>query len=109
MMVKAHCCVVPNRSDEYMMHALNTKVFECAAMNVPIITSRTETMTKYFSDNQVEFVAPGDKESLKDGIRRLYNDPERYNTLKQNIKAFNRDYNWKSQKEVYTAAILNSK
>jgi len=105
MILQAHCCVVPNRTDGYMMHALNTKILECAAMNVPIIASRTETIAKYFNVNQMEFSEPGNKESLKQCIRRLYNDSHRYKELKKNIRGFNEKFNWKNQKEIYCQII----
>lgn len=60
------------------------KVYECLAMQKPVITADTPATRELFNENDMMLVKVADPESLADGLLRLKNNPELKNKIAAN-------------------------
>lgn len=73
----AHLAVIPYRGDTFTRTIVPSKMFEYAAMGVPMIASRTEGVVEHFRDSEVILVPPGDHDAVARAIVELRYDPAR--------------------------------
>ena len=84
---------------------LPVKLMEFAAMGVPTIVSRTRTISRYFTDDMVRFVTPGDVHELARAVRELADDPDKRTRLAENARRFLGKHSWAEEKELYFACV----
>ena len=97
--------VVPNRSNVFTDGILPTKLLEYVAVGIPTVVSDTEGVRRYFDDDMVEFVEPGDEQALAEALRRLAEEPERCEALVERSDEFNRRHSWTAEAERYVALV----
>ncbi|HVL90101.1 MAG TPA: glycosyltransferase family 4 protein [Actinomycetota bacterium] len=67
--------VQAHRLDPLMRFSTSTKVLEWCALGLPVVVSRTDGVTHFFSDDDVTFVEPGDAQDLAAKLLELHKDP----------------------------------
>jgi glycosyltransferase involved in cell wall biosynthesis len=87
--------------------AFPTKVGEYMAMNIPAIVSKTSITQKYFCEDMVAFIPPGDVMAFVTQVRKLYSDPIYGRNLALNGQKFLKEYNWASEKVRYLEIVRN--
>ncbi len=97
--------IVANRNDVFTNGLLPTKMMEYVALGMPVIVARTSTIASYFDDTMVQFFAPGNVDSLAEGIAFLYNDPQRLAELVENSDKFNQTYHWDDIAASYVSLV----
>jgi len=76
IMNEADIEVVPYISNEYMNLSLSTKIFECAAVGLPIIATNLRTLRLTFDHNAVRYVTDQSPEDFAFQIAHLCLNPE---------------------------------
>jgi len=93
--------IVPILYDNFTRYMLPVKLLEYVALKIPVICSRTETISAYFDESMVRFFSPGNINELTEQIRFLYRNPEKRREISVNADQFNHLYNWSQQKQLY--------
>jgi glycosyltransferase involved in cell wall biosynthesis len=101
IIAEADVGIVPILYDEFTRYMLPVKLLEYAALGIPVICSRTETIQAYFDESMVAYFTPGDVDELVERVRDLYYHPEKRDELRANADRFNQEYSWTKQKQVY--------
>jgi glycosyltransferase involved in cell wall biosynthesis len=91
--------VVPKRDGMFAGDAMSTKLFDFAAIGLPVIVSRTRGDSLYFDDSMVLFFEPENERQLADRIIYLYYDSDLQKNLSKNIKLLNSRLNWEIMKK----------
>lgn len=102
---RADIGVVPNRNDVFTDGILPTKLMEYVALGVPAIVARSSATERYFSDEMVRYVEPGDVEAMADAIVELARDPELRLRRARNAQAFTHEHPWTVEAARYTRLI----
>jgi glycosyltransferase involved in cell wall biosynthesis len=97
--------IVPLLYDDFTRIMLPAKLLEYVALGKPVICSRTSTIEAYFDDSMVLYVTSGDAKELAEGIRFLYEHPEKREQLIASADRFNREYDWQRQKQLYYSLL----
>lgn len=105
IILQADVGIVPNRDDIFTDGLLPTKMLEYIALGIPVIAARTSTISNYFSEDMVEFFAPGDVKDLADSIRKLYHERFLLRELSINAYNFYTAYNRESMSKYYISLI----
>jgi glycosyltransferase involved in cell wall biosynthesis len=86
--------VVPFIDDPFTRAILPTKLLEYVRMGKPVIVSRNPVVERYFTDDEVFFVKPGDVDAIVDAIERIVADPERAAQRAQRAQRFFDEHDW---------------
>lgn len=70
------------------LRVIPNKVYECLAMQKPVVTADTSAARELFNENDLVMVKVADPESLANSLLRLKNDPELRNRIA--INGFNK-------------------
>jgi glycosyltransferase involved in cell wall biosynthesis len=102
---QADAGVVPILYDRFTRIMLPGKLLEYAAVGIPAICSRTETIEAYFDDSMVCYFRPGDVDDLAAKMRELYFHPEQRARLAAGAQRFFQQHPWDAQVQRYTQLI----
>lgn len=102
---QADAGVTPLLDDRFTRIMLPGKLLEYAALGIPTICSRTETIAAYFDDSMVAFCRPGDVEDLAARMRELYLQPELRRCLAAASQRFFQQHSWDAQIRRYYQLI----
>ncbi|MRS05623.1 glycosyltransferase WbuB, partial [bacterium] len=105
LIATADVAVVPYRNDIFTDSLMPTKLMEYAVEGIPTIVARTTAISAYFTDEMVEYFAPGDVDDLARCILRLYRDPQRCQDLGDKIRRFNDRFNWDIESAKYVSIV----
>lgn len=93
--------LVPKRDGVFIGEAISTKMFDFAAVGLPIISSKTAGDSLYFDDTMVQFFEPENIDELADCIIKLYYDYELRKKYSENATKLIHKMNWNiAQKEL---------
>ena len=67
--------VIPNLPVPLNRYALSTKLFEYAAIGVPVVAARLPTLEEHFAEDEVRFFEPGSPVDLARALADLARDP----------------------------------
>jgi glycosyltransferase involved in cell wall biosynthesis len=90
----ADCGVIPNRPSEINRFALSSKLFEYVAVGVPVVVSRLQTLSAYFSSDEVSFFEPDDAGSLANAVRWVYEHPHEARAQASRAAIRAEEYSW---------------
>lgn len=97
--------LVPNRASSVTHLMLPSKLLEYAALGIPVVAARLQTIEHYFNGSSIRFFEPGDPDDLAAAIEDLYLDPARCVAQAQAARRVVDALNWQRQRESYYAAI----
>jgi glycosyltransferase involved in cell wall biosynthesis len=98
--------IVPLRISSGTDIMLPTKLLEYVCVGIPCIVPRTVTISRYFTDEMVEFFEAESDESLAQAILALYRDPARRAQIAAAATAgFGSIYRWNRHKLIYTSLV----
>ena len=86
--------LVPNRLNDFTNINLPTRIFECLAMNKPVLVPRTRGIEDYFSDDDMLFFEPGNADDLAAKIGWVYQHPSETQSLLEKGRKVYARYSW---------------
>lgn len=97
--------VVPVRRDIFTDTILPTKLMEYARLGVPAVTTRTATISEYFTDDMVAYFESGHAEELAQRVLGIYHHPEQAQAMAAQAQRFSEAHNWPSESAAYAALV----
>lgn len=95
------CGVIPNPPSELNRFILSNKLFEYVALGVPVVVARLETISAYFSDDEVTFFKAGDAASLAAALVWVAAHPDETAAKALRAKTRSKAYGWATNKTRY--------
>lgn len=105
MLTAADAGLVPLSPVPYMEYALPTKVFECVAAGLPVITTRMRTVRHYLDEDAACYVDPADAEQLAARILELRGSPELRRRYVERGREVTRPLAWEAQAARYVGLV----
>jgi glycosyltransferase involved in cell wall biosynthesis len=99
------CGVIPNLPSPLNRYTLSTKLLEYAALGVPAVVARLETIAKHFGDDEVTFFTPGDVDGLAAALRWVREHPDEAAAKAARAQERYADYAWTANRDRYIAAL----
>ncbi len=97
--------ISPHISDDFMKLYFSTKVAEFVSMGLPTITTRTETIERYFSEDIVRYCESGSVDSFAEAVEELYNNPNLRISMTEDGRRLSEHWNWAAEKKKYIAVV----
>ena len=88
--------LVPKHDGIFIGEAISTKMFDYAAVGLPIICSKTPGDSLYFDETMVQFFEPGNSDQLAESIIKLYHNYELRKKYSENATKLIRKMNWQT-------------
>lgn len=104
--------IVAQKSSSYSNLVHTNKMYEYIALGKPVLASRLKSVAAYFGEEALYYFEPENAESLAQGIRELYHNPAKRETLVRNAQNLCEQYKWDQQQEIYLSIyerLLNLK
>jgi glycosyltransferase involved in cell wall biosynthesis len=98
-MQHADAGISSHRSGVYGDLHLPTKIFEYFTQQLPVICSRTSTVTVYVPDNAIFYFDPEDPKDMAGQIIRMWNQPSLVLQRMKNSDKVLTKYNWQTEKK----------
>lgn len=105
MLAECDAGVVPLADRGYTRYALPTKLFECLAAGLPVVTTRMPTVEHYFGDDVVAYAAAGDVASLEAAMTRFREDPGLRVRMRDRALDAARAIRWERQAQRYVDEV----
>lgn len=103
---RADVGIYPSVPNPYMELAVPTKVFEYAAMGLPVVASRMKMLEDLYPDGSLMYFEPGQPDDFARCIISLYHDPElRESLVRTADQTFLQNYDWNAEREDYLALL----
>jgi glycosyltransferase involved in cell wall biosynthesis len=97
--------IVPNISNSATNLMLPVKLLDYAALGIPIVAARLQTIEYYFGDGAVAFFEPGNVADLARVIEELYHSPERRLVLARKAQEKLAKIDFASQRTAFYRAV----
>jgi glycosyltransferase involved in cell wall biosynthesis len=101
----ADIALAPTRLDRFTVLTVSGKVYEAAAMGVPVVASALPTVEHDFPDGAVSTYPSGDVEAMAGAIIRLVDDPAARMGSVAAASAIVRELAWETVSRDYVALI----
>jgi glycosyltransferase involved in cell wall biosynthesis len=105
VMSRASVGVFTPHLDVHIDIALSLKVPEYTAMGLPIVTTRTRIMERYFHSDEVAFFQDGDVQGCAEALLRQARDPEGGRAMAERAGRFLREHSWEQERDRYFAML----
>ena len=97
--------VVAIKRDVFRDVTLAAKMFDCIAMGLPMVVSRTRSVEQTFPPDCFERFESGNPADLARALRRLHEDPDHRALLATRAAAAADPYHWAHQRERYLSIV----
>ena len=97
----SHVGIVPIVDDAFTRFMLPVKLLEYVALGIPVIASRTDTISAYFDETMLCFAPAGDADALAARIVELHRSPQQRVRLAAAADDFNLRHGWKRERDAY--------
>ncbi|MGH9135881.1 MAG: glycosyltransferase family 4 protein, partial [Acidimicrobiales bacterium] len=97
--------LVPFVDQPFTRTILPTKLLEYVRMGLPVIVSRNPVIERYFTDDDVFFVEPGNATEIATAIERITRDPEDAARRAKRAQQFFVDEGWPAAKQRFLAVV----
>lgn len=91
----------PKEGGIYAGETLSVKAMEYLGMEIPVIVSKTDASSRYFTDQMVAYFDPGNTEEMASRMLELYQSNEKRKQLIEQGRNFTQKYNWKNFEQAY--------
>lgn len=105
LLARAHIGLVPNRENKATNLMLPVKLLDYAALGIPAIASRLDTIEHYFDASAVKMFQPGRPDALAAAIEELYGNEAKRRELAINARKVVERIGWTKQRAEYYQAI----
>jgi glycosyltransferase involved in cell wall biosynthesis len=102
---KADIGLVLVKKDLYTDIIHRNKLYEFIACKVPLVVTKTQLLSQFFSDNQLLFLKDNTPGELFAAIINLSKDKKYRHKLANNAFSYYQKYNWQKEKKKYFALI----
>jgi glycosyltransferase involved in cell wall biosynthesis len=102
---RAQAAVIPLVPDAFTRYMLPVKLFEYAALHIPVIVTRTSTIEAYFDDTCVAFVDTEDPEAIAREIADIARDSNRRQAMTANAAKVVERHSWDEERKRYLAVV----
>ena len=99
--------LVPNRLNSFTQINLPTRIFECLAMNKPVLVPRTPGIRDYFTDENILFFEPGNIDDLAGKIEWAYQNPAALKRIMEGGREVYKKHCWDLEEDRFTALVQN--
>ena len=99
--------LIPNRLNPFTEINLPTRIFECLAMDKPVIVPRTPGIQDYFSDDNMIFFDPGDVKDLAGKIEWAWSHPLELRTITEKGREVYWRHSWVKEKDRFVNIVDN--
>ena len=97
--------IVPFVDDPFTRAVLPTKLLEYVCAGLPVVVSRNPVIERYFTDDDVFFVQPGEPEAIAAAIERIIDDPEDAIRRARRAQRFFAEEGWPIAKKRFLAVV----
>jgi glycosyltransferase involved in cell wall biosynthesis len=99
--------LIPNRLDSFTRINLPTRIFECLAMNKPVLVPRTQGVRDYFTDEDILFFEPGDIDDLAEKIEWAAQNPVLLQQIMERGREVYKKHRWGLKEEHFNQLVQN--
>jgi glycosyltransferase involved in cell wall biosynthesis len=93
--------IVPVKKNPYSNLVHTNKMYEYIALDRPVIASRLDSVTSYFSEDSILYFESGNAEDLADKIFHLFAHPEEIEARMSRIREVYDTYRWDREQQKY--------
>ena len=97
--------LVPNRLNSFTQINLPTRIFECLAMNKPVLVPRTKGIADYFTDEDILFFEPGNVDDLARKIEWIYQHPAETQSILERGRKVYEQHAWDLEQHRFTGLV----
>lgn len=101
----AHIGVVPTLEDSFTEMLLPVKLLEYVHLGIPVVSSRLPVIERYFSDDELRYVPPGDPAAIAAAIMDLRCNAEQAQQRARRASMRLSDIDWEGQRAAYISRI----
>ncbi len=105
VLAEASVGLVPNRASSATHLMLPVKLLEYAALGIPSIAPRLQTIERYFDSDCLRYFEPDNETSLAQAISDLYHDPELRRSMAVKCRSVACRVSWETQRVVLLNAV----
>jgi glycosyltransferase involved in cell wall biosynthesis len=102
---RAGAAVVPLVPDAFTRYMLPVKLLEYAALQIPVLVTRTPTIEAYFDDSAVIYIDPHDPAAIASRLVDLLRNPEEGRRLAANAAKIMAQHSWEEERGRYYSLI----
>jgi len=99
--------LVPNRLNSFTQINLPTRIFECLAMNKPVLVPRTPGVCDYFTDESILYFEPGNIDDLAEKIEWAYQNPAALQQIMERGREVYKAHRWDLEEGRFNGLVEN--
>jgi glycosyltransferase involved in cell wall biosynthesis len=99
--------LVPNRLNLFTQINLPTRIFECLAMNKPVLVPRTKGIADYFTDENILFFEPGNIDDLARKIEWAAQNPAPLQHIMERGREVYKKHCWSIEEDRFNGLVQN--
>lgn len=99
--------IVLAKNGVFTEYIFPVKLLEFIQMNIPVIATKTKTLSESFFDNQIYFLNKNNSLEFSKAVLRLYKNKKLRKSYAQRAKIYLKNHNWKIERKKYISLVRN--